>query len=213
MRVTSTADAASFAAAVHAAGRRPAGVAGESTTATAFARRWTELTGATASVGRTTRLFRLDRLVPPVGVAGTARAATGADAVLVTGWTLAFAGKSGAADGSTPEVVADTARRRIAAGQTLLWEVGGAPVSTASWNPPTAGVARVGPVSTPPGHRRHGYAAAVTAAAVERTRAAGAAEVVLYTDLANAPSDGVYRRIGFVPVFDGVELGFGPAGS
>jgi predicted GNAT family acetyltransferase len=55
-------------------------------------------------------------------------------------------------------------------------------------------------VSTPPEHRRHGYAAALTAAVARRLLDRG--RVVLFADLANPTSTGVYLRIGFRPVGD-----------
>ena len=63
-------------------------------------------------------------------------------------------------------------------------------------------MARIGPVYTPPEHRCHGYAAAVTAAATSAAHAAGAREVVLFTDVDNPTSNAVYARIGYVPVAD-----------
>ena len=53
---------------------------------------------------------------------------------------------------------------------------------------------------TPPEHRRHGYAAALTAAVAGRLLGHG--RVVLFADLANPTSTGVYLRIGFRPVGD-----------
>jgi predicted GNAT family acetyltransferase len=65
-----------------------------------------------------------------------------------------------------------------------------------------AGSARVAPVYTPPEHRGRGYAAAVTAEVSAAARRAGADEVLLFTDLANPTSNGVYTRIGYRPVSD-----------
>ena len=57
----------------------------------------------------------------------------------------------------------DVLRRRITEGLVWIWDDGG-PVSMAALTPMLAGVTRVGLVYTPPEHRRHGYAAACTAA-------------------------------------------------
>jgi len=59
---------------------------------------------------------------------------------------------------------------------------------------------RVGPVYTPPRHRRRGYGAAVTAAVTRAALDAGEAAVVLFTDLANPTSNSVYQRLGYRPV-------------
>jgi predicted GNAT family acetyltransferase len=71
---------------------------------------------------------------------------------------------------------------------------------------PAVGTSRIGPVYTPPEHRGHGYAAAVTSAAVGLANRWGARDVVLFADVANPVSNGVYRRIGFVPVAEHVHF-------
>ncbi|MET1072415.1 MAG: GNAT family N-acetyltransferase, partial [Umezawaea sp.] len=76
---------------------------------------------------------------------------------------------------------------------------------------PILGMTRIGPVYTPLEHRNHGYAAAATAAASTWAKAAGATEVLLYTDLDNPTSNALYHRIGFTPVQDATELTFTPA--
>jgi predicted GNAT family acetyltransferase len=73
---------------------------------------------------------------------------------------------------------------------------------------PAAGVARVGPVYTPPAHRRRGHGSAVTAAATTAAIAGGAEDVVLYTDLANATSNAIYQAIGYRPDHDAEERAF-----
>lgn len=90
-----------------------------------------------------------------------------------------------------------------------LWETGGTAVALAGANRPAAGTVRVGPVYTPPGHRRRGYGSAVTAAVSQAALDAGADHVVLFTDLANPASNSVYLRLGYRPVEDRVVLRFG----
>ncbi|HET8930071.1 MAG TPA: GNAT family N-acetyltransferase [Acidimicrobiales bacterium] len=74
-----------------------------------------------------------------------------------------------------------------------------------------AGVARIGPVYTPPDLRGHGYAAGATAAAAAGALAAGAAQVMLYTDPSNPTSNALYARLGFAPDHDAVQIRFDPA--
>ncbi len=82
------------------------------------------------------------------------------------------------------------------------------PVSMAGVNRPLGGTVRVGPVYTPVAYRRRGYAAAVTAAVSRAALEAGAAAVVLFTDLANATSNSPYQRLGYRPVGDRVVIRF-----
>lgn len=98
-----------------------------------------------------------------------------------------------------PDTRASSARV-VAHRRLLFWEVAGGPVSMVGHSPTVAGVTRIGPVWTPPEHRRHGYAAAATAGVAARLRGRG--EVVLFADRANPTSTGIYERVGFRPVGD-----------
>jgi predicted GNAT family acetyltransferase len=74
-------------------------------------------------------------------------------------------------------------------------------------------VVRLGPVYTPPEHRGRGYGAAVTAVVSQAALDAGAAHVVLFTDLANATSNALYCRLGYRPVEERVVLKFEAPGE
>jgi len=95
-----------------------------------------------------------------------------------------------------------------AGGRFVLWTVDGLPVSMARVHAPAVGTSRIGPVYTPPEHRRHGYAAGVTAAASQWALDQGARRVVLFTDLANPTTNRLYPRIGYRPVHDTAEVAF-----
>jgi len=173
------------------------GAAGPAAEAEAFATAYAARTGARAAAAIRQRLFRLDRLVPPPPAAGRLREATAADVELGSRWYAEFAAEAHMP--LQPDVAGATGRA-VAQRRLLLWEVGGEPVSMVAHSPPVAGVPRVGPVYTPPEHRRRGYAAAATAGTCERLFRAGARTIVLFADRANPTSTGVYRRIGFHPV-------------
>ena len=76
---------------------------------------------------------------------------------------------------------------------------------------PSSGVSRIGPVFTPRSERGRGYGSAVTAAAADLARRGGVDEVVLFADLANQTSNGIYQRIGFEAVGDSVRIDFAAA--
>jgi len=181
------------------------GVNGESAAGTAFADIWTARTGAHSLVQTSMRMYRLGELQPPT-VSGTAVAASPEDGHLVTMWLGEFH-----AEATPHEPAADLtpiAERRIAASELSLWRDRGQVVSLAGRSAPANGVARVGPVYTPPRERRCGYGAAVTAAASRAALDAGAQHVVLYTDLANPTSNAVYQRIGYLADHDAQERRF-----
>jgi predicted GNAT family acetyltransferase len=188
-----------------AAGLVLPGVNAEAGAARAFAAEWSRRTGAVASVHMRQRLYRLEGLkmpAPPPG--GKARVAGMADVSLVSAWFAAFERDAGAAGTVNPKLVED----RLSNGRVLLWEVEGEPVSLAGRTPTVAGVSRIGPVYTPTSHRRRGYGAAVTAELTKAILDAGADHAVLFTDLANPTSNGVYQRIGYRPVSDRLVLDF-----
>ncbi|TDD27620.1 GNAT family N-acetyltransferase [Actinomadura sp. KC06] len=177
----------------------------ERTAAAAFAGTWSDETGAVSRVAERQRLYRLDRLiVPDPPPEGAARIAGDADRALLLDWFAAFHQEAGGHGGPNP-VVFD---RKLGDGCITLWEDGGRPVAVAGRTPIVAGVARVVSVYTPVEHRRRGYGAAVTAAVTRAAREAGAADVVLFTDLANPTSNGVYQRLGYRPVVDRVVVTF-----
>ena len=100
------------------------------------------------------------------------------------------------------------ANQRVAAGQFQLWEHDDQVVSMAGFSEPVAGVARVGPVYTPPAHRNRGYGTAVTATASAAALSGGATHIVLYTDLSNPTSNAIYQTIGYHPHHDAEERTF-----
>lgn len=187
---------------VHAGSAAPGGVGGALDSAVAFADRWCALTGRTQRVAMRLGLYdlpgapRLQRPVP-----GTARQATLPDEPLVAEWLTAFR-----AELDLGEPGAAGSRLAVEDGRVLFW-CDPEPVAMALVSVPSGGVARVGYVYTPPGHRGRGYASAVTARISEEQRARGL-HCMLYTDLANPTSNGIYAAIGYRRLGETVELAF-----
>jgi GNAT superfamily N-acetyltransferase len=183
------------------------GVNGDTAPAAAFAAAWQEQTGDPVTLHMRSRLYRLDRLCPPgPPPPGQARVAGAADRDLLIEWYYAFhadAHAGGPLDGGAG--VDD----RLSYGGLTLWQDGGGPVSMAGLSRLAAGQARVGPVYTPPEQRGRGYGGAVTTAVSQAALDAGAAEVVLFTDLANPTSNGLYLRLGYRGVSDRAIYSFG----
>ena len=71
---------------------------------------------------------------------------------------------------------------------------------------------RVGAVYTPPSRRGHGFASAAVGALSAHILALGCTPV-LYTDLGNATSNAIYRRIGYRAVQELVRYRFGDAAT
>jgi predicted GNAT family acetyltransferase len=101
---------------------------------------------------------------------------------------------------------ADAMLRRIDAGRVWFWiDERGERVHLTGANPPSFGVARIGPVYTPGHLRRRGYASAAVAR-VSRQIVAHGARACLFTDQANPTSNQIYQSLGYRPVVDMVHL-------
>jgi predicted GNAT family acetyltransferase len=181
------------------AGRPLPGINAVAADAEEFAKVWRESTPVTLATGRQSRLYRLDVLTPPSPLPpGAPRVAGPADRELLEAWMTAFHHDVGEAVQVVGEVVDD----KISYGGLTLWEVDGVPVSMAGATRPAAGMVRVIAVYTPAELRGRGYAAAVTSTVTRAAVDAGAADVVLFTDLANPVSNALYQRLGYRPVED-----------
>jgi len=203
-------DAADLVAAEFARQDRPLdAVSGPPAEAQAFARAWSARTGRAAALAMSQRTYELVELAPDLPpVPGAARPAGPDDVPLLREWMEQFHAE---AEPRGPRGdVGELVRARVGDGLFTLWTEGETPVSVAGFNHPSAGVARIGPVFTPPEHRRHGYAGAVTAAASQTALDRGATRCMLYTDLANPTSNGVYQRLGYTPVADALQYRFAP---
>ena len=196
--------AAELAAALAGKGTWLPAVNGTEQDAVSVAAAWLAQTGTYGRIMQRQRLFRLGDLAwPEPRPAGSARIAGARDLEMVRTLYSAFAAETGQ-DGA-----AGVAEDRLTAGQLMLWEDAGQPVALAGASEIIAGVARVGPVYTPPGLRGRGYGGAVTAAVTELAGRNGAHSVILFTDLANPTSNALYARLGYRPVEDRVVLTFG----
>jgi len=189
------------------------GAIGEVSTVARFAGQWTERnkSGATPVGGQ--RIYEIERVeaepkAPRPKAPGAFRAATADDRELVVSWVTAFAEEL---DEPVPAPAAGAAQAPPTRRAYWLWDVDGTPVSLASTSPPVEGVVRVGPVYTPPERRNRGYAEACVAEVSRRVLAEGS-RCILYTDLANATSNGIYRRIGYRAVAEVLRYRFDDSG-
>ncbi|MFF5014941.1 GNAT family N-acetyltransferase [Streptomyces sp. NPDC001165] len=175
------------------------GVTADHDTATAFAEAWQRHTGATPVRDWRGRLYRLGTLTPPEPHPdGRGRVLGTQDHGQLIHWCNEFAADVGEA----PTLDTDTwANSRFADKHFTFWETtDGTPVSMAGSTSLVGGMIRVDPVYTPAHLRGRGYAGAVTVEVTRAALAAGATDVVLFTNPANATSNALYQRIGYVPV-------------
>jgi RimJ/RimL family protein N-acetyltransferase len=191
--------AAAAELAVSLAGTDLPGIAGPEKAVEAFATEWQRLTGVPPRLTGRQRLYRLADLTPPDPPApGAGRVAEARDRDLLIDWMTAFQ----QALGEEPDHSAEFVDDKLSHGGLLLWEVDGRPVSMAGITRPAAGMVRVQAVYTPREHRAQGYAGAATVAVTRAALAAGATDVVLFTDLGNPTSNALYQRLGYTPIED-----------
>jgi hypothetical protein len=200
------------AAAAHDAAPGLPGVFGSAEVAPRYVAQWQALTGQTAHVALSERIYRLERVLAPLGVAGQMRRIVEDDRPVLRKWLNAFSVEAlGEPDDPWVETQIDR-RLRFESSGMYLWQVGATPVSLAGYGGPTPHGARVGPVYTPPEARGHGYASALTAALSQTLLDAGCQFVFLFTDLANPTSNHIYQSIGYQPVSDVIEYRFDSQG-
>ncbi|WP_380167846.1 GNAT family N-acetyltransferase [Jannaschia sp. R86511] len=210
-------EAAAFADALHDSGDDVVGAAGPDGSARAFVRRWTGRTGTVVTREMRQGVYVCDEIQRPAGVLGASRLAASTDAALVTGWLRDFAVEAGL-DPAPPHLVTTM----LAGRRAHLWTVPAAHVAGAkvvsenvaddtvallAVRTSRAGMARVGPVWTPPDQRRRGYASALTAEVTAQVLARGH-RAMLFTDLDNPTSNGIYQAIGYRRVGDAAMLRF-----
>ena len=193
--------------------RRDPGVSGASAdpdTARALAAAWTAATGGTTRLDTAMALHVADAITdPPRPAPGILARADSAQLGRVVAWWGAFE-RDVDVGPRAPGEAAIAARAAVAAGRAFLWEDAGEPVSLVSHSPAVAGVPRLGPVYTPPAHRRRGYAGTAVAQLSRRLLVAGAPRCMLFTDLANPTANRIYAEVGYRRVGDWEEHGFSP---
>ena len=175
----------------------------------AFGAAWAALRGVRAVDGARQRIHVAEGVIAPGTMPpGAMRPATSADIPLVAGWLEAFSRETGLPEPGDPR----TRARSLTGGDggdslLALWE-DGAPVSMAGFPARTRHGVRIGYVYTPPRHRRRGYATALVSQVSRQILESGFSHCVLYTDLANPTSNGIYRRLGYRPLLDVMDVDF-----
>jgi GNAT superfamily N-acetyltransferase len=178
------------------------GVIGPRESAAAFAEAWRALSGGGAEVSMRQRLHSIERVSADLpAVRGRLREAEPGERALAIEWAVSFA-REAMPDRHIPAGESEEAvDLHLRSGTLHFWD-DGRPVAMCATAAATATIARINAVYTPPDLRGRGYATAAVAA-LTRTLLDGKRRCCcLYTDLANATANGVYRRIGYRPVCD-----------
>lgn len=185
------------------------GVSGQVAEVAAFLQIWQELTGQSSRQVMEMRIYQLTEVKPVATAAGHLRLATEADRPLLLDWFTAFVAANSEIMREPPEKMVEIGLQR----QSIhLWE-DGTPVSWASGSRSLPAAARIGPVYTPPEHRRKGYATACVAALSQKLLDQGCDRCFLFTDLANPTSNHIYQQIGYRSICDWHDYAFTVMGN
>jgi hypothetical protein len=136
------------------------------------------------------------------------RLATKEDRQLALDWSHAFERESLPADAPRGRIEANVDRRLASTTSVIaLWE-DEKPVSLAGFGGRTPHGVRIGPVYTPPGLRRRGYASALVAHLSQYLLDGESDFCFLYTDLANPTSNRIYQNVGYEFVAESADYAF-----
>ena len=172
-----------------------------------FAGCWSAATGESARPRMSMRMYSTTAVARVEAAAGAMRAARHDDRRLLREWARAFAAETGVPEG--PEELVRSVDARLGAEPGIvLWDVDGVPVAMAGASVSSPGIARVGPVYTPPEHRRRGYATTLVAAWTRHLLDGGIRTCALFTDLANPTSNSIYQAVGYRPAGDARIIDF-----
>jgi uncharacterized protein len=197
--------------AVLAGGADVPGVVGNEPWVDRFAGRWGRATGTRATLAMAQGVHALTSVRAVHAPLGAERTATESDRPLLASWLRAFAEEAMPEPDPDPSRLERVLDVRLGGSHDAglwLWEIDGSPVSLAGFTSLSAGGGRVGPVYTPPAHRRRGFATILVATLSRWLLAEGHERCFLYTDLANPTSNRIYADIGYVPVCRSKELSF-----
>ncbi len=164
------------------------------------------ITGRPTGTALVETLYRLDSaedIVPDSRPrpSGATRPILEADVELLVPWLDAFGDEAGTT--RSPDPAART-RAGLAEGSLFVWDDGEVRCMVGG-RTTGGGIARIGPVYTPPSMRGTGVATACVEDVCRILFARGAQTVTLYADDANRTSTGIYRRLGFRPVLAWAE--------
>ncbi|MFI1159116.1 GNAT family N-acetyltransferase [Streptomyces sioyaensis] len=194
-------------------GHFPSNVIADDDTASAFAESWQRHTGAAPVPFWRTHLYRLGTLTPPQPrPEGQGRITGGEDREQVVCWCREFCVDVGEQSSLDLIDAGSWGDSRFGDRHFTFWETpDGAPVSMAAATSIVGGMVRVDPVYTPAHLRGRGYAGAVTVEVSRAALAAGATDIVLFTNPANPTSNALYQRIGYIHVADfaGYKFSYG----
>ena len=183
------------------------GVIAPKSEAKTFVDAWQSLTGQYYELDVAMKIHQLETVQSINKSSGNFRLAKESDCALLTNWIEAF--ESEALGDSEPR--SDSQRwfeRNLKNKSLVVWQ-DKAPVSMAAFGGATPHGIRINGVYTPPKYRGKGYATSCIATLSQQLLNKGYKYCFLFTNLANPTSNYIYRKIGYRPISEISNYGFG----
>jgi predicted GNAT family acetyltransferase len=176
------------------------GVTGPSRSAEDFSLAWSKLSGVEPVLGMRLRIHETRKVVDSdiPAAPGHFRRAAPDDLSLLAKWAEVFVSEARIPEPVDASRIVEDAIRR---GRLHVWE-NQEPVSMAAWTGKTPNGVRINFVYTPRELRGKGYATACVKALTKQQLEEGNAFCWLYTDISNAASSHIFKRVGYWPVSD-----------
>ncbi len=150
-------------------------------------------------------LLAVNELPLPEGKLVTA---TAADLELLLGWSMQFEIDVQVQPLKTRDEFLPYVSKRVNDGDYFMWMLDNEPVCMAAVVRKTKNTAIIGLVYTPAVHRGKGYATGCVHALSKLLLARGYRSCGLFTDADNPVSNGIYRKIGYVPGTTFTDISF-----
>lgn len=183
------------------------GVVGPASQAQAFSDCWAEaVPSASPRAAARMRVFEARTVADVPLSAGGLRLASMADYPLMAQWMAAFSQEALGKPADLDQIKKD-AERAIGDGQLYTWDCNG-PVSIAKASRPLRNGTTINAVYTPPAQRNKGYATSCVASLTKKLLSKCYSLCSLFADLSNPTSNGIYAKIGYVPLGDALEFDF-----
>lgn len=182
------------------------GVVGESVIAEAFAK----IYHSGALTRRVMITHELTRIKTLTESAGSFEQATMTDIELLTDWYVRFNDEVHSLPRITRVETKKNLTVRIEAGNVFIWrDDSGGIVSVAAVVRKTPNSCIIGIVYTPPELRGRGYASSVVSKLTEHILSSGFTKAGLFTEADNPISNSIYRKIGYEPIGEYMDVMFG----
>ena len=130
------------------------------------------------------------------------------DVDLLATWAMVFEEEKDPAVRKSKEQVLKITHSKIAAGDVFKWTDDGNTVCMAGINRRTKNAGIVGLVYTPVEYRRNGYATSHVQKLSEYILQQGFKYCGLFTDKANSTSNHIYKKIGYEPITESLDIGY-----